>query len=80
MSRPVMHPSLTPADVLRQLDALGIVPAGVTDDSRQVVPGDLFVAYRSALADNRRYIGNAIARDAVAVLWEAGDDFVWSPE
>ena len=80
MSRPVMHPSLTPADVLRQLDALGIVPAGVADDSRQVVPGDLFVAYRGALADGRRYIGDAIARGAVAVLWEAGDDFVWNPE
>ena len=80
MSRPVMRPSLTPADVLRQLDALGIVPAGVADDSRQVVPGDLFVAYRGALADGRRYIGDAIARGAVAVLWEAGDDFVWNPE
>ena len=80
MSRPAMRPSLTPADVLRQLDALGIVPAGVADDSRQVVPGDLFVAYRGALADGRRYIGDAIARGAVAVLWEAGDDFVWNPE
>ena len=80
MSRPAMRPSLTPADVLRQLDALGIVPAGVADDSRQVVPGDLFVAYRGALADGRRYIGDAIARGAVAVLWEVGDDFVWNPE
>ena len=79
MSRPATRPSLTPADVLRQLEALGIVPAGVADDSRQVAPGDLFVAYRGALADGRRYIGDAIARGAVAVLWEAGDDFVWNP-
>lgn len=80
MSRPAMRPSLTPADVLRQLDALGVVPAGVADDSRQVVPGDLFVAYPGALADGRRYIGDAIARGAVAVLWEDDDGFVWNPE
>ena len=33
-----------PAAVLGQLAALGVLPQGVEDDSRQVRPGDLFVA------------------------------------
>ena len=80
MSRPVIIPSLTPVEVLHRLDALGVEPGGVADDSRQVLPGDLFVAYPGDLADGRRYIADAIARGAVAVLWESGDDFVWNPE
>lgn len=56
----------------------GIQPLGVADDSRQVRPGDLFVAYRGDLADGRSYIGDALARGAIAVLWEPGGDFVWN--
>jgi UDP-N-acetylmuramyl tripeptide synthase len=37
------------------------VPSGVTDDSRQVRPGDLFLAYPGDLADGRRHIAAAIA-------------------
>jgi UDP-N-acetylmuramyl-tripeptide synthetase len=48
----------------------GIEIKGIADDSRQVRPGDLFVAYPGDLADGRRYIGDAIQRGAVAVLWE----------
>jgi UDP-N-acetylmuramyl tripeptide synthase len=50
----------------------------VADDSRQVQPGDLFLAYPGDLADGRRYIGDALARGAVAVLWQPGDDFAWA--
>ena len=60
------------------LAGMGIVPSGVADDSRQVQAGDLFLAYPGALADGRRYIGDALARGAVAVLWQPGDDFAWS--
>ena len=59
---------------------MGVQPGGVADDSRQVRPGDLFVAYPGDLADGRRYIADAIARGACAVLWEAGGDFVWNPD
>ncbi len=41
---------------------------GLTLDSRQVQPGDAFVALKGASADGRTYIEEAIARGAVAVL------------
>ncbi len=63
--------------LLDRLAALGVQPTGAADDSRQVQPGDLFIAYPGDLADGRRYIGDAIARGAVAVLWQAGGDFAW---
>lgn len=65
------------AAVLARLAALGVQPAGVADDSRQVRPGDLFLAYPGDLADGRRYIADAVARGAAAVLWEMADDFAW---
>jgi UDP-N-acetylmuramoyl-L-alanyl-D-glutamate--2,6-diaminopimelate ligase len=42
----------------------------VRDDSRRVGPGDLFVAVPGAAADGRRFIGDAAARGAVAVVVE----------
>jgi UDP-N-acetylmuramyl pentapeptide synthase len=69
---------ISPRQILDQLAALGIEPTGVTDDSRQVQAGDLFLAYPGDLADGRRYIADAIARGAVAVLWQPGSDFVWN--
>jgi murE/murF fusion protein len=68
-----------PRTILERLAARGIVATGVADDSRQVRPGDIFLAYPGDLADGRHYIGDAIARGAVAVLWQAGGDFVWNP-
>jgi UDP-N-acetylmuramoyl-L-alanyl-D-glutamate--2,6-diaminopimelate ligase len=65
--------------ILDRLAGLGVVPAGVADDSRQVRAGDLFLAYPGDQADGRRYIADAIARGAVAVLWEQGGDFAWNP-
>ena len=56
---------------------MGVTPTGVADDSRQVRPGDVFLAYPGDLADGRRYIPDALARGAVAVLWQAGGDFCW---
>ena len=67
------------ADLLEQLARLGVRPSGVADDSRQVRPGDLFLAYPGDLADGRSYIADAIARGAAAVLWQAGGDFAWNP-
>ena len=69
-----------PMAVVEQLAALGVQPSGVADDSRQVRPGDLFIAYPGDLADGRQFIGDAIARGACAVLWQAGDDFVWDAD
>lgn len=69
----------TPREILDRLEALGVVPRGVADDSRQVMPGDVFLAYPGDLADGRRYIDNAIERGAVAVVWQPGDGFAWNP-
>jgi len=68
-----------PRTILDALAEMDIHPAGVADDSRQVRAGDLFLAYPGDQADGRRYIADAIARGAVAVLWQAGDDFAWDP-
>jgi UDP-N-acetylmuramoyl-L-alanyl-D-glutamate--2,6-diaminopimelate ligase len=78
----VATPSLIkdPVAALQRLAALGVSPRGVADDSRQVRAGDLFLAYPGDLADGRRYIADAIARGAVAVLWEQTADFEWNPE
>jgi UDP-N-acetylmuramoyl-L-alanyl-D-glutamate--2,6-diaminopimelate ligase len=56
----------------------GLDVAGVTADSRQVVPGDLFAALPGSQSDGRAFIADAVARGAVAVLapadttWPAG--------
>jgi UDP-N-acetylmuramoyl-L-alanyl-D-glutamate--2,6-diaminopimelate ligase len=65
----------TPRELLDRLEAMGVVPTGVADDSRQVRPGDLFLAYPGDLADGRRYIADALARGAVAVFWQPGENF-----
>jgi UDP-N-acetylmuramoyl-L-alanyl-D-glutamate--2,6-diaminopimelate ligase len=44
----------------------------VTDDSRTVVPGALFVAKRGALLDGAAFINDALAKGASAVLVEYG--------
>ena len=44
--------------------------AGVSYDSRQTQPGDLFVAVRGFEADGHRFIPKALERGAAAVLCE----------
>jgi UDP-N-acetylmuramoyl-L-alanyl-D-glutamate--2,6-diaminopimelate ligase len=51
------------------IDSLGI--RRLVNDSRQVRRGDTFVAWPGATSDGRAYIGEAIARGAAHVLWEA---------
>lgn len=45
---------------------------GVTSDSRQVKPGDLFVALSGVKTDGGKFIGDAEAKGAVAILAQAG--------
>jgi UDP-N-acetylmuramoyl-L-alanyl-D-glutamate--2,6-diaminopimelate ligase len=66
--------------ILRDLAAQQVRVSGVADDSRRVRPGDFFVAIPGDFADGRKYIPDAIAQGAVAVLWQAGDDFAWRNE
>jgi UDP-N-acetylmuramoyl-L-alanyl-D-glutamate--2,6-diaminopimelate ligase len=66
---------ISPADVadwLRQC-APG---AELTSDSRAVHAGDVFLAYPGDFADGRRFIDDAVARGAAAVVVES-IDFLW---
>lgn len=62
------------------LQNLGVAIRRVESDSRRVLPGDVFLAFRGEYADGRDYISMALANGAVAVLWDPADDFVWKPE
>jgi len=55
----------------------GLDIAGITADSRQVAPGDLFAAIPGTSIDGRRFIPEAVARGAIAVLAPPGTE--WPP-
>jgi UDP-N-acetylmuramoyl-L-alanyl-D-glutamate--2,6-diaminopimelate ligase len=61
----------TDFDVAALLARLRVAPRRITSDSRAVEPGVAFAAYPGARVDGRAFIGDAIARGAPAVLWEA---------
>jgi UDP-N-acetylmuramoyl-L-alanyl-D-glutamate--2,6-diaminopimelate ligase len=78
------HP-LRLADLMVQFSAIGgatrargwqavahLEIAGVTADSRHVVPGDLFAALPGSRTDGRAFIGDAVRRGAVAILAPTG--------
>ena len=58
------------AQLLRQLADHGVEPTKVSDDSRLIAPGDLFLAFPGDAADGRAHIDAAIARGASAVIFE----------
>ena len=55
-------------------DLQAIIVTGIVFDSRLVRPGNVFIAVRGGSTDGHRYISDAIARGAVAVVGEAGID------
>lgn len=55
----------------------GIVVRGLSQDSRRVRPGDVFLAVRGERYDAREFIGGAIASGAVAILADS-DDYLGS--
>jgi len=48
---------------------------GLENDSRQVKPGDLFMAYPGALSDGRNYIKQAVESGAAAILYDPVNDY-----
>lgn len=46
---------------------------GMQNDSRQVVVGDLFLAYPGAATDGRRYMNQAVQQGACAIVYEPAD-------
>ncbi len=60
------------------LDRLGVPVRRLALDSRKVRPGDAFLAFAGEVQDGRRFIPEAIAAGAGAVLWERRG-FEWDP-
>jgi UDP-N-acetylmuramoyl-L-alanyl-D-glutamate--2,6-diaminopimelate ligase len=48
----------------------GVTISEVRDDSRRVEPGDLFIAVPGTAVDGRKFIGDAVAKGAVALVIE----------
>ncbi|UCH26758.1 MAG: UDP-N-acetylmuramoyl-L-alanyl-D-glutamate--2,6-diaminopimelate ligase [Trueperaceae bacterium] len=64
----------------QELELPNVEVTGVTQDSRRVEPGNLFVARRGAVFDGHRYIEEATRRGAVAVVGERVDPDPDTPE
>src|SRR5499425_855546 len=63
-------------EALPDMRVLGTMPAevrGVAYDSRKVEPGEIFVAIPGLKQDGRRYVEDALARGASAVVLEGAD-------
>ncbi len=72
-----MRPRLVP-DLARDLgltshDAAGVTVRRVTTDSRDIQPGDMFVAVRGESFDGNDFVPQAIAAGAAAVITERND-------
>src|SRR5258706_16374255 len=59
------------------IDALGVHIRGLAIDSRNIKPGDLFLAYPGQRSDGRAHIAQAIGAGASAVLWDSSG-FHWN--
>ncbi|MFU2486000.1 UDP-N-acetylmuramoyl-L-alanyl-D-glutamate--2,6-diaminopimelate ligase [Thauera sp. WH-1] len=56
--------------LLEQLRSLGVAPRDITADSRKVAAGSVFAAWPGLRTDGRRFLADAAARGASALLWE----------
>jgi UDP-N-acetylmuramoyl-L-alanyl-D-glutamate--2,6-diaminopimelate ligase len=63
-------------DAAAVLADMGVAPRRITSDSRSVDEGAAFAAYPGARTDGRKFIPDAVARGAIAVLWERRG-FAW---
>ena len=64
------------ARILSELHRQGVTPRGLAADSRAIARGDVFLAYPGERTDGRRFVADAVARGAAAVVWER-DGFAW---
>ena len=63
-------------DILRNIDPVEVTGSldteitAITCDSREVVPGALFIAVKGFASDGHKYIPSALEKGAVAVIFE----------
>ena len=69
----ILKPATDAAQVLAWLRAQAITGAHLRLDSREIQPGDVFVACAGLRSDGRHYIAQALAQGAGAVIYEADD-------
>ncbi|MEZ6129881.1 MAG: UDP-N-acetylmuramoyl-L-alanyl-D-glutamate--2,6-diaminopimelate ligase [Planctomycetaceae bacterium] len=62
------------------VDPVDLFVNGVTADSRQVRPGDVFVAVRGTQSDGHAHIGDAVANGAVAVVVQQAQSNIPVPQ
>jgi UDP-N-acetylmuramyl-tripeptide synthetase len=74
----VADEALAELDVPAIFARLGVHPRRIVSDSRRVEPGVAFAAYPGVAADGRKFVPDAIARGACAVLWDT-HAFRWDP-
>ncbi len=74
-----MHGPAVVQSVLDWLQAHGAAGAGLSADSREIIPGDVFLAFPGGVHDGRHYIPQALSAGAAAVLWEA-EGYRWPSE
>jgi UDP-N-acetylmuramoyl-L-alanyl-D-glutamate--2,6-diaminopimelate ligase len=65
--------------ILNGLRAQGVQVTGLATDSRNIAPGEVFLAWSGAKQDGRAHIGEAVANGAAAVLWER-EGYQWSAD
>ena len=63
-------PELRRADLLIGAPANGPEPAGIGMDSRNIAQGQVYLAVRGSQADGHRFVADAVARGAAAVVVE----------
>lgn len=56
--------------ILEELRKQGVIPTGLSADSRKVAPGEVFLAMPGLKSDGRACLQEAVAKGACAVLWE----------
>ncbi|MBP6366737.1 MAG: UDP-N-acetylmuramoyl-L-alanyl-D-glutamate--2,6-diaminopimelate ligase [Nitrosomonas sp.] len=61
------------------LDEMGVPIKNLVVDSRQIKHGDTFLAYAGEKSDGRKFIPQAIAAGANAILWDP-QNFSWNPD
>ena len=67
---------MTPAMLVSNLRAAGILSGEMFSDSRMCTPGAVFLAFPGQSDDGRLHLADAVSRGAVAVVWEE-EEFLW---